>query len=227
MKMEKHGATYAKHKAKKVAKAAKEVVLKPGEVSRLSDAKVYEENPFVDVMMGELKIKRKKQMLKSSTNDTDVLLINSDGEVAGYSAFMREIQVDEDKFAKLYITQLAALWDLKKPSIKVLTFILSVMKVNDDKVYLDSVECCKFCGWSGTRQMYEGLLGLINASIIARTEKFYFYYINPSIVFNGSRVTFMTTYVKRRRAKELPNPNQTKLDYDSLSPLNNKTESPL
>lgn len=176
---------------------------------KLSLAPIYHENPFIDNMVGELKIKRKTQLLKSNNKDTSVMLINSDGDNVGHSAFMRQIQVDEDKFAKIYISQLGALWDLQKTSLKVLSYILSTLKPNDDRVYFDMKDCLKYCDWTGTQSVYNGLLALINAQIIARTDKSHFYYINPSIVFNGSRVTFMTTYIKKK--KETVNVNQKSL----------------
>jgi hypothetical protein len=180
------------------------------EVKKITEAEIYKENPFIDDMIGELKIKHKTQVLKSKNKDTDVLLINSDGENVGHSAFMRRIEVDEDKFAKIFISQLGALWDLKKTSLKVLSYILSTLKPNNDKPYFDMKECLLYCDFSGTQSVYNGLLGLINAKIIARTDKSYFFFINPAIVFNGSRVSFMTTYIKKTKAnsKAITDTNQ-------------------
>ena len=177
----------------------------------ITKAPVYEENPFITAMMGEVKIKHKTQTLKSSNRDTEIMLVNQDSEVMGHSAFMRRVEVDEDKFAKVYISQLAALWDLKKPSIKVLSYVLTILKPNDDKVLFDIKDCMKYCGLTSKQTVYNGLISLINASIIARTKYNNFYYINPSIVFNGSRVTFITTYTKKQKSKAMENPNQLKL----------------
>lgn len=175
---------------------------------KLSLAPIYHENPFIDNMVGELKIKRKTQLLKSANKNANVMLINDDG-VLGHAAFMRKIEVDEDKFAKIYISQLGALWELKKTSLKVLTYILFALKPNDDKILLDWQDCMKYCQLKSPKSVFDGLLGLLNVNIIARTEKSYFYYINPAIVFNGSRVTFMTTYTKKK--KEIINANQMSL----------------
>lgn len=177
--------------------------------TKLSLAPIYHENPFIDNMLGEIKIKRKTQMIKSNNRDTTVMLVNGDGENVGHSAFVRSTEVEEDKFAKLYISQLGALWDLQKTSLKVLSYILSTLKPNDDRVYFDMKECLTYCDWTGTQSVYNGLLALVNAKIIARTEKSHFYYINPSIVFNGSRITIVNTYIKKR--KENINPNQKSL----------------
>lgn len=169
-------------------------------IKKLAEATVYSRNPFVEEMIGEIKIKNKTQTIKSTNKDVDILLMTSDGEVAGHSAFQRRIQVDEDKFAKIFISQIGALWDLKKPSLKVLSYILSTVKPHEDRVFFDVRDCLEYCEWTAPQSLYNGLLGLINAKIIARTNRSNFYYINPAIVFNGSRVTFITQYVKKVKA---------------------------
>lgn len=180
------------------------------QIYKLKDAPTFKDNPFVAEMMGEMKIKRKTQMMKSSNKDTDVLLVNSDGEISGHSAFIRTIQVDEDKFTKLFVSQLGLIWSLEKTALRVLTYFLSILKPNDDRVYFDMEECSKYCSYKNNQSVYDGLIGLINAKIIARTSKHYIFYINPAIVFNGSRVTFATTYVKKKNAIKIDK-NQTSL----------------
>lgn len=46
--------------------------------------------------------------------------------------------------------------------------------------------------------IYKGLAELITAEIIARGPNEYVWFINPMIVFNGDRVTFAKTYVKKK-----------------------------
>lgn len=178
------------------------------EVKKISEAVIYKENPFVNEMIDTVKIKHKTKLLRSPNKDTQLMVVNSDSEILGHSAFLQRIEVDEHKFAKLYIDQLASLWELKTPSIKILSYILSVLKPNEDRVYFDINECLEYCGWTGTQSVYNGLLGLVNSKIIARTEKSHFYFINPSVIFNGSRVTFITQYVKKKKQE---NPNQISL----------------
>jgi len=191
------------------------------EISKLTEATVYAENPFIDQMVGELKIKNKTQMLKGAGGDKNMLVISADGETLAHSAFMRRVQVDEDKFAKLFLSQLSAFWDLKKTSMKVLSYILIALKPNSDKVYFDMEECMAYCEWTGTQSVYNGLIGLIKANIIARSKKGYIFYINPAILFNGSRVTFISTFEKAPKKTPPINPKQTSLldqiEEDSIS----------
>ena len=62
---------------------------------------------------------------------------------------------------------------------------------------------------------FEGLTGLIEANIIARSNHHLKYYINPLVVFNGDRVTFAKTYVKKKKEKEEAAKNQLDL-FDPL-----------
>jgi len=169
-------------------------------------------------MMGEVKIKHKTQTLRATNKNTEMLLVDQDGEARAHTAVMRRIEVDEDKFAKLYISQLAAFWDLKKPAIKVLSYILSSIKPHNDKVLFNLKECMTYCGWTGRQAAYSGLVGLLNANIIARTEDFYFYYINPAIIFNGSRITLITQYTKKKKS-EVIDMNQTKMSFQEAEQI--------
>jgi hypothetical protein len=170
--------------------------IKITECKNLTSAPIYEKNPFMDIMIGELKIKHKTQMVKSKDKNTSIMLINNDGESIGHSAFMRQTQVDEDKFTKLYLNKMGLIWDLKKTSLKVLGYIISILKINDDRIYFDMKGCLIHCNWSRAQSVYDGLLPLINCGIIARTDRNNCFYINPTVVFNGSRITFMDTYIK-------------------------------
>jgi len=199
-------------KMKSVSKKNEVKVLKKKKVIKTyKDEKKYEENPFIIDVMSEIKVKRKNQVMTPVNKNTEVMLVNSDGEVEGHTAFMRHHEVDADKFTKLYINQLACLWDLNKTSIRVFTYILNVLKPSQDFVYFDANECIKFCGYSNLSSVYDGLLCLLSSGIIARSTKSYLFFINPTIVFNGDRITFINTYTKKKKAAVVDNPNQLSL----------------
>ena len=56
-----------------------------------------------------------------------------------------------------------------------------------------------YTGYKTAKPIYEGLSYLIASEIIARGRADNIYYINPLIVFNGNRVTFAKSYVKRKK----------------------------
>ena len=55
-----------------------------------------------------------------------------------------------------------------------------------------------------------GLGSLVEEKIIARGPAESLYFINPMIAFNGDRVTFAKTYVKKQKGKVI-DPNQINL----------------
>jgi len=54
------------------------------------------------------------------------------------------------------------------------------------------------------------LTSLLNNDIIARGKTDYRYYINPMIAFNGNRITFAKTYVKKQKKAQI-DPTQQNL----------------
>jgi len=183
-------------------------------ITGLSKAPIYSENPFIDQMLDEIKIKHKTQSFKTSENTELVMMNLNDGEIVEkHTAVLKKIEVDETQFRKIYTSQIGALWNLSKAGIRLFSYLIEIMKPNDDRVFFDLDDCMKYCKWTSKPPIYKGLMELIDAKIIARTKHFNLYYVNPSIVFNGSRVTFITTYTKRKKEE---NPNQTKLDFGQI-----------
>ncbi len=198
--------------SEKTTKKAAVLIKKP-KLDGFKHEPVYDENPFIVDTIGELKVKRKQQFVKPLNNKdykgAEVMMVTSDGEVQGHTAFVRHLEVDSDKFTKLYINQLACLWDLNKTAMRVFTYILNVLKPLQDHVIFDNNDCMVFCGYKNPASIYEGLYCLLQSGIIAKSNKSYKIFINPSVVFNGDRVTFINTYTKKKKIEA--DPNQTSL----------------
>jgi hypothetical protein len=171
----------------------------------------FEENPFITGAIEKVRENTvtKKQFIKGDKG-VENLIVNQDGEITGMSAFMRIVEVDEDKFAKLYLSQLAVLWDLPNSAIKVFSYILNGLKPNNDSIYFKLQKCMEYTGYKSHPSVHQGLSALIDVGIIARSEDENWYFINPLIVFNGNRVSFVKTYVKKKKGEGL-NPNQISL----------------
>lgn len=163
----------------------------------------YEENPFVEKVIKDIKIVRRTQVVRSKGGKEEIQMItSSDGEVMGHSAFMRFIEVDEESFAKVYISQFTAFWDLSKPAIRVFGYILTVLKPKQDSFIFDMGDCLEHTKYSTEKSIFEGLSNLIECGIVARSNRHYKYFINPLVVFNGDRVSFAKTFIKRKKEKE-------------------------
>lgn len=183
----------------------------PTKYKSIRDFTAYNENPFVEKAVQDIKIVRRQQVIRPRNKDEIQMITSTDGEVTGYSQFMRFIEVEEEKFAKLYLSQLASFWELTKPSIRVFSYILTVLKPKQDLFIFIMEDCLQYAGYSSERSVFEGLTGLIEANIIARSNHHLKYYINPLVVFNGDRVTFAKTYIKKKKEREEAIKNQLDL----------------
>lgn len=175
----------------------------------LTKQTAFEENPFVEKAIQDIKIVQRTQVIRPQNQDEIQLIVNSGtGEVQGHTAFMKYVEVDEEQFAKVYLSQFAAFWELTKPAIRVFGFIMTRLKPKQDFFYFDMEDCMAHTGYTHRNNILTGLSCLIECGIIARSNKAYKYFINPLVVFNGDRVSFAKTYIKKK---------QKKLDTQQLS----------
>lgn len=178
---------------------ANEIVKK--EAIKLTDFIKNDENPFMKqaVELIDRNIVKKYQSSAISDKKATLLAIDPNtSEVLGYTRFVRQIEVDESQFAKLYLSNFAAFFDLSQAAIRVFGYILTCMKPKNDVFLFDRKKCIEYTKYSSDKPIYKGLAELITAEIIARGPNEYVWFINPMIVFNGDRVTFAKTYVKKK-----------------------------
>ena len=76
----------------------------------------------------------------------------------------------------------------------------------------------EYTEYKNKKQVFEGLADLLSNGIIARGKHHNQYFINPMIIFNGNRITFAKTYV-RKQMKKIAADHQLELfgDIDKLS----------
>jgi hypothetical protein len=171
----------------------------PTKYIKLKDLPSHTENPFLEKAVQDVKIIRRQQLIRPKNKDEIQMITSSQGEVTGYTAFMRFVEVDEDKFAKLYLSQLHSFWDLNKQAMRVFSYILTVIKPSQDTFFFIMEDCKAYTKYSSDRSVNEGLASLIEANIIARSNHYIKYYINPLVMFNGDRVAFTKMYVRRKK----------------------------
>jgi len=172
----------------------------------------HEDNPFVESAIEEIKEHTTKRKVFVRGNRSVInQVVNDNGEFVAHSAFLRTIEVDDSQFVKVYLSRFTAFYELKKPAIKVFGYILNKCIVPDrDIFYFDYDEAKIYTGYSGNNHIRTGLSSLIEQGIIARSTNPFKYYINPLVVFNGDRITFAESYVKRR-TKKINDSNQLSL----------------
>lgn len=184
----------------------------------IKDLPKYEANPFVEEAVQEIDSNTvsKKRFMRGSKG-IEQSIVNRDGEITGHTAFLQQIEVDEDKFAKLYLSQFAAFWDLPKSAIRVFGHIITnCLSPNKDEFYLYIDEALDYTGYSSNRYILTGLSSLCEHGIIARSNRQNKYFINPLVVFNGNRVTFAKTYVRKNK-KIIEDKDQMSIPWESGS----------
>jgi hypothetical protein len=170
------------------------------ESNKLTDFEKFEENPFVERAIQEVQVTRKYKSASGTDKRAILQAIDPNtGEVLGHTMFIRQVEIDEEKFAKVYLSQFEAFWELNKPAIRVFGYIMSKMRPKSDKVEFRLSECLNHTKYKSPKQIYDGLSALVRADIIARGYNEYVYFINPLVAFNGDRVSYIKTYVKRKK----------------------------
>ena len=186
-------------------------------IMKLSDFPLNKENPFLQQAVQEVdkKVVHKWKNTAGSDKKAVLTVVNPDsGEIMGQTTFMRQIEVDETQFAKLYLTQFQAFFDLTTAGIRVFWYIMTCMRPRNDMVIFDLEECMTYTKYNSKVSIYKGLAELVSAGIIARGRNDNFYFINPLIIWNGDRVRFVNEYVKKSRKKNHDDdPNQLSLDF--------------
>lgn len=185
---------------------------------KLSDFEKNRTNPFLDKALDEVQISRKYKTA-SRTGESAMLQAfdPNTGEILGHTMFIREIEVDEEKFTKLYLSQFESFWELSKPAIRVFGYIMQKMKPKSDKLEFFIDECMEYTHYKSIKPIYAALASLMEAKIIARGYNENVYFINPMIMFNGDRVSFVRSYVKKKKLKQ-GDPQQLSV-FDAIPPF--------
>lgn len=185
---------------------------------KLSNFDFNEENPFLKQAVEQVeKNIVKKYKTASNTGEKAILrAVDDNGEILGHTQFIRQIEVDEQQFAKLYLSNFTAFFDLPPPAIKVFGYILNQLVPNKDEFMFILDDCIKYTGYKTKASVFQGLGQLVQNEIIARGKTDFLYYINPMVAFNGNRITFAKTYVKKQKNKISLDPNQGALFDKSI-----------
>jgi hypothetical protein len=183
------------------------------------------ENPFLKQAVDQVNssiVKKYKTASKTSEKAVLQAIDPKSGEVLGHTSFIRQIEVDEEQFTKMYLSNFSKFFDLPPSAIKVFGYIMTVLLPKKDMFYFILEDCLLYTGYKAHKSIHQGIAFLLKAEIIARGKTDYIYFINPMVAFNGDRVTFAKTYIKKQK---LIDPNQATIDFNKSLP--EKTPSAL
>lgn len=170
---------------------------------KVSDFAKNDENPFIQQAIENIDKNIVKKYKSSTNTDQKATLVAYDpntSEILGHTRFIRQIEVDEEQFAKLYLANFGAFFDLSTAAIRVFGYILKCLKPKSDQFMFDRKKCMEYTHYKSDKQIYKGLGELVNGEIIARGPNEYVWFVNPMVVFNGDRVSFAKTYVKKKQS---------------------------
>lgn len=180
----------------------------------IRDFQKNKENPFLTQAVEKIQNNIvKKYKTASKTGEKAILrAVDDNGEILGHTSFVRQIEIDEEQFTKIYLSNFSKFFDLPPSAIKVFGYIMTVLLPKKDMFYFILDDCKSYTGYKSHKSIHEGIAYLLQAEIIARGKTDYMYYINPMVAFNGDRVTFAKTYVKKKKVIE--NPDQIKISFE-------------
>ena len=169
----------------------------------LSNYELNRENPFINQSIEQVQNNIvKKYKAATNTGEGAVLkAIDDNGEVKGHTTFLRQIEVDEEQFAKIYLSNFSAFFGLTNAAVKVFGYILTQLIPNRDEFLFLVDDCLEYTKYKAKSSVFEGLGQLVEHGIIARGKVDVLYYINPMVAFNGNRITFAKTYIKKTKDK--------------------------
>ncbi len=158
---------------------------------------LYARNPFMQEISIQVSA-RKTTISKGS------IVVSPHGEKIGDACIAQIVPVDKEKFVKVYVQNIAAIFDLNKSGIRMLGVLLHLVQEypNQDQVFMSHPEADKAHAQINakplSRTTYDrGVAELIEHDVIAESPKgLGWFYINPNLVFNGNRVTFINSYVR-------------------------------
>lgn len=178
-----------------------------GDYLRITDYPKNERNPFIENAIQQINnhTVTKRQYMVPTNGDVRRAIVNRDtGEIDGETAFLKMVKVDEEKFAKVFLTGFASWGEINASASKVFAYILNQLRPGSDRFIFRLDECQEQCGYKSRKPIFRGLANLLQLGIIARTKYEYEYFINPLVAFNGNRVTFATQYIRSRRREDNP-----------------------
>ena len=167
-------------------------------VDRRTSTEKHRKNPFRAETVAEVSIGQKNVYFGTGTH-----LVNDDtGEVEAEAAYKQVRYVDKSKFLMVYQAMQSLFWQLSPRAQKVLRVVfteVSYRAINKDEIYMNwdvAKEVFDAEGIKMSRATYfRGLSELIEKKVLAESVKTNIFFINPVLIFNGSRASFVQQIV--------------------------------
>ena len=161
-------------------------------ISRRDGINTYKTNPFLESHLtpGTKRIRAGGDYLTTITT----------GEAVQTTVVNTVVRVDPERYMKLYADNIKALFHIKPSTQKVLQALLVALQrsPNKDSVYLSWHVCEDFSELAQLKisrtSFHSAMRELLEKCFIAESEEPNRFWINPNLIFNGSRMAFVNEY---------------------------------
>ena len=106
------------------------------------------------------------------------------------------------------------MWDMIPPATRVYSYILFHLPIRKTEMYFDLDEMIEFTRYKSTTSIWKGIKWLIDNDFIEKGHKPGWFWLNPTLFFNGDRAIFVDTIVREGTDSLLP--FEKKLDNPDL-----------
>ena len=179
-------------------------------MNELKDLKVtefpkHETNPFEESFA--LKVIDSGYDRTVSYVRKDGVVVSPEGEVLSEGELImgKEHRVDKERFIKVYVESLLLFTDLSKRAVMLFTQVLRRLEKGRTVVYMIPQELCGAMEISEPTY-YRALSELLAANVLARHKSSsVMYFINPTYIFNGNRMTIVNRFIMDNAIKERGN----------------------
>ena len=147
----------------------------------LKDYEVFKNNPFVEteiVVVNKRLVSSGYEVIDKTTGE--VLDFGEEHKI-GY------FKLDKKKFTKVYDEAIYSIRDMKIAGIKVLCYLMTILSRDTDYIVFNNKECMEFCGYTSSKDVYKGLVELIEKDFLAKKTGHNEYFINTNLIFKGDR----------------------------------------
>ena len=165
----------------------------------------HKHNPFIKSVVYQKGVKR------TVVKGGKAIFDEKTGQIEGIAEVVQRIDVDADKFVKLYTADLKRFFSLTPTAQKMLRLVLEQVQAapNADLITLNVPLAIDYAERAGEKPparqtFYKVVEEMVDKGFLARSAlHLEQYFINPAIFFNGDRVRLVKEYQIRRQA-ELP-----------------------
>lgn len=183
----------------------------------------HQVNPFMKVPEPFVATKTKRILGKQG----NYMVKNDTGEIiADIAGFWHAEEVDSTKFLKLYVNGVKAFSNLSTKGTKVFELMYYEMQRNigKDKIYLNfsSIDINEHIAKT---TFYDGITELVEKKFLAPTTLLHWFWVNPDYVWNGDRLSFVKTYVKKQNPKAITDDKTKDLFDENLVENQNESEN--